>query len=175
MRLQIRIVKLLLLPLAILFLGTESFGSTNAGPDSRLSLTECRKLFVWADHCSWQTELDGVVYATVWDDESFPLGYAFKNILSLVKSEASLLVGVDEDGRIAKVWLSGVQLAPQFFAQFKGRGLEDSFELVRTPADLLFVPAKIKPVEKHVEVCEIIAKEVKGILQLWRRIQNKSK
>jgi hypothetical protein len=51
----------------------------------------------------------------------------------------------------------------KFLAQFRGKTLQDNFDLMRTPEDLLVVPAKIRAMQRNLALSASIAQGVKEI------------
>ncbi len=166
-----RIAKGALFLLTLLLFVTSS-SLIDARVASGLSMSQCRKLFTWGEACDRERNVDGTIYRVVRDVDRVAIGHAFKKTFRLDKNESKLLVGIHNDGRIAKVIFKGeVELAAQFFLQFEGKSIQDSFEVASKPTDLLFVPERIKSVEGHIETCQRIAKEVEKTLDLWQQLK----
>jgi len=53
----------------------------------------------------------------------------------------------------------------EFLRQFKEKAAKDSFDFVEKPEDLICLPAKIKPMAKHIGVSRSIAQAVKQVLE----------
>jgi len=51
-----------------------------------------------------------------------------------------------------------------FLLQFEGKGVQDSFEIVRNTENILIVPSKIKPISGNIEISQMIADSVKEAL-----------
>lgn len=93
------------------------------------------------------------------------LGLISFSTLEMEGNSVQLLVGVKPSGSIAKVIANATDAVDtEFLTQFEGKDLKASFEIVRTPEDLMFVPKKIKAMRGKLEMSEIIAKEVQATL-----------
>ena len=88
--------------------------------------------------------------------------------------EMHLLVGVDEHSKISRVKIKGVDAVNgELLAQFEGRTFDHSFDIARTPEDLLFVPAKLKAITGNIPLSEHIAKSVKAVMQSAHKLFQK--
>lgn len=144
---------------------TLAVSSVQAQKQQTISESQCRKIFLSADDYQNRRTPDGTPYCEVyWDRDDDPrqlLGYVFLKTLALPGKETGLLIGVDTYGRIVKVKTTEpAPIAEEFLAQFEGKNLTASFEVVKTAEDLLHVPSKIKAIKDNVEMSERIAKTV---------------
>ena len=133
---------------------------------TKLTTGMCAKLFPYSDDCSPSKHLGDSEYCNVFDDDGFLLGYAFAVPVTVHGKQLDLFVGVDENAVVSRVLFTPTQLADaEFLRQFKGKTAKDSFDLVEKPEDLIYLPAKIKPMVKHIGVSRSIAQAVKQVLE----------
>lgn len=130
-----------------------------------ISAAQCRNIFPSAADCQNRQTADGTPYCEVYreggDDPRMLLGYVVLKTLTLPEREMAVLIGVNTNGRIVKVETTEpTVVTEEFLAQFEGKNLTASFEVVKTAEDLLHVPAKIKAIRDNVEMSERIAKTV---------------
>jgi hypothetical protein len=150
---------------------TMSALTIQAQTSKELTDKECWEIFPRANIYQAQQAGDGSLYREVWhggheDETDELLGYVFLKALKNREKELELLIGIDDDGKIAKVKVRGKEaIDEQFLSQFKGRNLQSGFEIAGTPDDLLHVPAKLKAVKSDFQLSENIAKAVHGALQ----------
>jgi hypothetical protein len=150
--------------LAILAL-TLAVSSVQAQKQQTISESQCRKIFLSANDYLNRRMPDGTPYCEAyWDRDDDPrmlLGYVFLKTLALADKETGLLIGVNTYSRIVKVQTTEpAAVTEEFLAQFEGKNLTASFEVVKTAEDLLHVPSKIKAIRDNVELSERIAKTV---------------
>ncbi|MDZ7300650.1 MAG: hypothetical protein ONB44_00765 [candidate division KSB1 bacterium] len=137
---------------------------------SGLTQQDCKLMFPLANSCEAIKTLEpGILWTEVWEHgawgppEEF-LGYVFLKSLQHEGRTIDILVGITNTGVISKVCLKGVDgIEEEFLAQFRGKSLQDNFDLARTPEDLLFVPAKIRAMKRNPALSESIARGVKEI------------
>lgn len=147
------------------------FVATASWADAQLSDQERLQIFSKADYCRQTGAHDGGYICEAWragrDGESDKLlGYVLVKTLNYHRTEMRVLVGVSLSGEISKVMVNGTESIDQeFLAQFEGKNKRSSFEIARTPEDLLFVPAKIKAISGKAEICEEIAKTVSALVK----------
>jgi hypothetical protein len=139
--------------------------SVQAQKQQTISESQCRQIFMSADDYQNRRTSDGMPYCEVYsdrdDDPRMLLGYVFLKTLALADKETALLIGVDTYGKIVKVnTTEPTAIAEEFLAQFEGKNLTSSFEVVKTAEDLMHVPSKIKAIRDNVEMSERIAKTV---------------
>lgn len=138
---------------------------------SELTSADCRSIFPGANSSEKiRTLASGVLWTEAWEQgawgpaEEF-LGYVFLKTLQHEGKTISVLVGMTNTGVIAKVSVKGLDgVDEKFLAQFRGKTSQDSFDLMRTPEDLLVVPAKIKAMQGNLALSESIAEGVKAIV-----------
>ncbi|NUM68838.1 hypothetical protein HUU39_26825 [candidate division KSB1 bacterium] len=76
----------------------------------------------------------------------------------------AVLVGVTSTGRITSVRVKGSEnVEAEFLAQFRGKSVRGNFKLMRSPEDLLSVPAGIRAMAGNLALSESIAQSVKEI------------
>jgi len=74
-------------------------------------------------------------------------------------------------GVISKVSVRGMAgITDEFLAQYRGKTLRDNFDLVRTPEELLVVPAGIKAMQANLALSESIAQSVKEIIMSANKV-----
>ncbi len=139
--------------------------SVQAQKQQKISESQCRKIFLPSDDYQNRRMPDGSPFCEVyWDRDDDPrvlLGYVFLKTLARQDKEIEFLIGVNTDGKIVKVETTEpASVTEEFLAQFEGRSLKASFEVVKTAEDLLHVPSKIKTIRDDVEMSERIAKTV---------------
>ena len=145
---------------------TISAAQTPAG----LTRQDCKSLFPGANSSeAARTLASGVRYAEAWEHgawgppEEF-LGYIFIKSMQHEGKTIDVLVGMTSAGVISKVSVKGIAgVAEEFLAQFHGKTLQNSFDLARTPEDLLVVPAKIRAQQGNLALSESITQGVKEI------------
>jgi len=150
-----------------------------SGPaQTRQPLTEkdCWEIFPRANSYQAQQTSDGSPYREIWhggheDETDELLGYVFLKTLKNQEKELVLLVGIDDDGKIARVKVRGKEaIDEQFLSQFKGRSLNSDFEIARTAEELLHTPMKLKALKGDLQFSENIAKTIHGALQSAARL-----
>ncbi|MDZ7290330.1 MAG: hypothetical protein ONB44_08625 [candidate division KSB1 bacterium] len=137
---------------------------------SELTPADCRSIFSRANSSEAIRTLEsGVQWTEAWEHgawgspEEF-LGYIFLNSLQHEGRTIGVLVGMTNTGVITEVRLKGLDgVEEEFLAQFRGKTVQDNFDLARTPEDLLFLPAKIKAMQGNFALSESIARGVKEI------------
>lgn len=82
----------------------------------------------------------------------------------------SILVCIHR-GQIAEITLksqqSGASAIPgEFLRQFRGRGLDDTFEVAATSDEALTIPSKLRPIENNLQLSRIVARDVRKTL-IW--------
>lgn len=136
-----------------------------------LTNQDCARIFQNADACKTIQRRDSTWVAEAWDygyapgDEKF-LGHVLRQAMVFGGDSVSLLIGVDSVGKISKVLADGsAAVADEFLVQFQGRGRGDSLMLAQHPEDLLYVPARIKPMRGRLELSAVIIRQIKTALQ----------
>ncbi len=137
---------------------------------SELTSIDCRSLFPGANSSEKiRTLASGVLWTEAWEQgawgpaEEF-LGYVFLKSLLHEGRTIGVLVGMTNTGAISKVSVKGLDgVDEKFLAQFRGKTPQDNFDLMRTPEDLLVVPAKIRAMQGNFALSESIAQTVKEI------------
>jgi len=147
------------------------FVATASRANAQLNDQERSQIFSKADYCRQNGALDRGYICEAWragrDGESDKLlGYVLIKTFDYHNTEMRVLVGVSLNGEISKVIVNGTESIDQeFLAQFEGRSQRSSFEIAKSPEDLLFVPAKIKAISGKVGICEEIAKTVSALVK----------
>ncbi|MGH7600551.1 MAG: hypothetical protein ACREOI_29700 [bacterium] len=142
-----------------------------ANTPSELTSTDCRSIFPGANSSEKTRTLEsGVRWTEAWEQgawgpaEEF-LGYVFLKTLPNEGKTIGVLVGMTKTGVISKVSVRGLDGVDEaFLAQFRGKTPQDNFDLMRTPEDLLVVPAKIRAMQGNFALSESIAQTVKEIV-----------
>jgi hypothetical protein len=137
---------------------------------SDLTQADCRSIFSGANSSEKiRTLASGVLWTEAWEQgawgppEEF-LGYVFLKSLPHEGKTIGVLVGMTSTGFISKVSVKGLNgIDEAFLAQFRGKTTQGNFDLMRTPEDLLVVPAKIKAMQGNLALSESIAQSVKEI------------
>lgn len=153
----------------MLILGLSASLSVAKTP-SELTPTDCRSIFSGANSSEKIRTLEsGVLYTEAWEQgawgppEEF-LGYVFLKSRQHEGKTIGVLVGMTNTGVISKVGVKGFDGVDEaFLAQFRGKTLQGSFDLMRTPEDLLVVPAKVRAMQGNLALSESIAQGVKEI------------
>lgn len=158
--------------LLLILLMLPVFVYAQTGKPQPVSDKDCAAVFSRCEAGKYTRTLEGAVYCEAWNlgiapgDESL-LGYVLRKPLPLAGADAYLLVGVERDGTISKVSARNAeQLHEEFLAQFEGKSLSDSWEIARTPEDLLHVPAMLKAVRGRAELSAAVVNEVKTVLEM---------
>lgn len=146
-----------------------AYAQTNAPP---ISKQDCAAVFAHSDAGKYTRTLEGVIFCEAWNQGTAPgeerlLGYVFRKPLALAGQEAYLLVGIDTDGNIARVFAAKTDLVDEeFLAQLAGKGMRANWQIASTPEDLLYLPAMVKAMRGKPELSESIISAVKAILSL---------
>lgn len=163
---------------AVLMVGFSASMSIAQTP-SRLTQQDCRLFFPSAKSSEYtRTLASGILYTEAWEQGSWGppeefYGYVFLKSLQYKGKTINLLAGVTRKGEIIGVCVRGIDgVDENFLAQFKGKTLKDSFDLVQKPEDLLSVPIKIKPMQGNLALSENIAQGVKDIAQSADKVIN---
>jgi hypothetical protein len=151
----------------------------NAQAPTKLTREDCALIFPQTDFCQTLRDSEGAIYGEAWykglveDTDEF-LGYVFVKPFAHEGKEMQLLVGINEHGKISRVKIKGLDaINGEFLAQFEGRTFDHSFEIARTPEDLLFVPAKLKAIAGNIPLSEHIAEGVKAVMQSAHKLLQK--
>lgn len=138
---------------------------------SELTQQHCRSIFPSANSTEMIRTLEsGVQFTEAWEHNSWGppeefLGYVFHKSLQYEGKTLEVLVGMNNTGVISKVSVRGMAgITDEFLAQYRGKTLRDNFDLVRTPEELLVVPAGIKAMQANLALSESIAQSVKEII-----------
>lgn len=159
---------LVFIVLVAVVLSIEFFGC--AASQTQLTEKECASVFPWADDCAQFKDSNGRLYFEAWyrgygDDPDQFLGYIFLRTFPYKKNSIKILAGISSSGKISNIVpLETSVINREFLSQFIGKSLRDSFEIAKTPDDLLFVPSKIKPMRENIPLSEKIANVVKEII-----------
>lgn len=137
-----------------------------------LSRQECARIFQSADACKSIQRVDSAWVAEAWDSGHEPgeakfLGHVLRQAMVFEGDSMSLLIGLDAEGKIVKVLADGsIAVAEEFLVQFQGRSRSDSLMLAEHVEDLLYVPARIKPMRGRLELSAAIIQKIKAALQV---------
>jgi hypothetical protein len=152
----------------------------SAQAPTTLTREDCALIFPQTDFCQVLRDSEGAIYGEAWykglveDTDEF-FGYVFVKPLAHEGKEMRLLVGINEHGKITRVKIKGMEAGNgEFLAQFEGRTFGHSFEIARTPDDLLFLPAKLKAIGGNIPLSEQIAEGVKAVMQSAHKLLQKS-
>ena len=153
----------------VLIIGLSASLSAAKAP-SDLTQADCRAIFPGANSSEKIRTLEsGVLWTEAWEQgawgpaEEF-LGYVFLKPLQHEGKTIGVLVGMTNTGVISKVSVKGLDGVDEaFLAQFRGKTTQGSFDLMRTPEDLLVVPAKIRAMQGNLALSASIAQGVKEI------------
>ena len=154
----------------MLILGLSASTSAAKTPPE-LTQTDCKSIFPGANSSEATRTLEsGVRWTEAWEHgawgppEEF-LGYVFLKSMQHDGKTIDVLVGMTSTGVIRGVRVKGLDgIDEEFLAQFRGKTLQDNFDLARTPEDLLFVPAKIRAMQGNLALSASIAQGVKEIV-----------
>ena len=157
--------------ISIMLIIGSSVSLSIAKTPSDLTQADCRSIFSGANSSEKIRTLEsGVLWTEAWEQgawgpaEEF-LGYVFLKSLQHEGKTISVLVGMTKTGVLSKVRVKGLDgVDEKFLAQFRGKTTQDSFDLMRTPEDLLVVPAKIRAMQGNLALSESIAQGVKAIV-----------
>jgi hypothetical protein len=161
----------------LLSLLTATMASAQA--PTKLTIDECALIFPQTDFCQILRDSEGAVYGKAWynglvEDADEFFGYVFSKPITGEGKEMRLLVGINEHGKITRVKIKGMEVGNgEFLAQFEGRTFGHSFEIARTPDDLLFLPAKLKAIGGNIPLSEQIAEGVKAVMQSAHKLFKK--
>ncbi len=144
---------------------------------SELTPIDCRSIFSRTNSSEKIRTLEsGVLWTEAWEQgawgpaEEF-LGYVFLKTLQHEGKTIGVLVGMTSAGVISKVSVKGLNgVDEKFLAQFHGKASQDNFDLMRTPEDLLVVPAKIRAMPGNLALSESIAQGVKAIAKSANKV-----
>ncbi len=163
----------------VLLLSLLTVTMANAQAPTKLTIEDCALIFPQTDFCQILRDSDGAVYGEAWhkglveDTDEF-FGYVFIKPITHEGKEMQMLVGINERGKISRVKIKGMEaINGEFLAQFEGRTFAHSFEIARTPEELLFVPAKLKAVAGNIPLSEHIAEGVKAVMQSAHKLLQK--
>ncbi|MDZ7288931.1 MAG: hypothetical protein ONB44_03915 [candidate division KSB1 bacterium] len=143
-----------------------------------LTHEDCSLIFPRTDFCRILRDAEGAVYGEAWyrglvEDADEFLGYVFTKPLVHEGKAMNLLVGIDKNGRISRVKIKGLNAVnDEFLVQFEGKTFDHSFEMARTPEELLFVPAKLRAIAGNLLLSDHIATGVKAVMQSARKLFN---
>lgn len=146
--------------------------SSHAYAQIELSDVELHEIFPRADFSRPTKMISEIPAWEAWraarDEDSAELvGYVFLTKLADTGVHQSLLIGLTPAQTIAGLKIRGSSsLHEEFVAQFVGKSVAAAFEIAREPADLLFVPAKIKAEAGRIELAERIVKEIRDLAKL---------
>lgn len=161
----------------MLLLGVSASRAASPMP-SGLTQQDCRAIFPGANSTETIRVLEsGVQYTEAWEHGSWGppeefLGYVFLKSLQYEGKTLEVLVGMKNTGVISEVSVRGMAgITDEFLAQYRDRTLRDNLDLVRTPEELLVVPARIKAMQGNLALSESIAQGVKEILRAAHRVQ----
>ena len=163
MRIKTIVVALLAVPLA---------AQAQVAKPQTLSNQDCATVIADSDAGKYTRTVDDLVFCEAWNQGMAPgeerlVGYVFRRPLPLAGQEAYLLVGINEDGTIARVFAAKTDLVEEeFLAQLAGKGMQANWQIARTPEDLLHLPAMIKAMRGKPALSENIVSEMKEILIL---------
>jgi hypothetical protein len=137
---------------------------------SGLTQQDCKSIFPSANSSEATRTLEsGVLYTEVWEHgawepaEEFH-GYVFLKSVQHEGKTIDVLVGMTSTGVISSVSVKGAAgVDEEFLAQFRGKTVQNNFDLARTAEDLLFVPSKIKAMQGNLALSESVAQGVKAI------------
>jgi hypothetical protein len=153
----------------MLILGLTTSMSVAKTPTA-LTSADCKSIFPRANSSEAIRTLEsGVLWTEAWEHGSWGppeefLGYVFLKPQQHEGKTIGVLVGMTNTGIISKVSVKGLDGVDEaFLAQFCGKALQDNFDLMRTPEDLLVVPAKIRAMQGNLALSENIAQGVKAI------------
>jgi len=160
----------------MLILGLSASTSAAKTPPE-LTQTDCKSIFPGANSSeATRTLASGVQWTEAWEHgawgppEEF-LGYVFLKSMQHDGKTIDVLVGMTSTGVISKVRVKGLNGVDEgFLAQFRGKTLQDNFDLVRTPEDLLFIPVKIKAMQERLALSASIAQGVKEIAKAANKV-----
>lgn len=160
----------------MLILGLSASMSVAKTP-ARLTQADCRLIFPGSNSSEKITSTEsGVLWTEAWEhgawgpSEEF-LGYVFLKPLQHEGKTIGVLVGITNTGVIASVKVKGLDgVDEEFLAQFRGKSLQNDFDLARTPADLLFMPAKIRAMQENVALSESILLGLKEIARSANKV-----
>jgi hypothetical protein len=159
-------ILILLLPLTI----------ANAQANNGLTQKDCSLIFPRTDDCQSSKDEAGEKYCTAWyrgyaDDTDEFQGYVFLKSLPLEDKDLKLLVGVTEFGEIVSVKSRGNNsINQEFLSQFRGKTFDNSFEIARTLEDLLYIPSKIKAMDRNIQTSHKISNMVKDVLNSVKKL-----
>jgi len=138
---------------------------------AQLRVQDCARVFPNVDGWKAVRMTDSTWLAQAWDNGYAPgeeklLGYVLHRVMAFEGDTADLIVGVDPTGKIVKVVVDEPLAADEeFLLQFCGRSRQDSLILAQQPQDLLFVPARIKPMRGRVALSAAIIRHLNAALQ----------
>jgi len=146
--------------------------SSHAYAQTELSGVELYEIFPRADYSRPAKIISEMPAWEAWraarDEDSAELvGYVFLTKLAGTAAHQSLLIGLTPAQTIAGIKIrGGSSLHEEFVAQFVGKSVTTTFQIAREPADLLFLPAKIKAEAGRLELAESIVKEIEDLAKL---------
>ena len=155
---------------AVMLCAALSVTIAKAEARQRLTQKDCSQIFLRTDDCQSSTNIEGELYCKAWyrgfgDDPDEFLGYVFLKSFSFEGTKAALLIGITENSSVYRVKVKGVDsINQQFLSQFEGKRFGDSFEIARTPEDILYVPSKIKAIRGDMQTSQTISNVVKEAL-----------
>jgi hypothetical protein len=157
------------------------FAATMANAQAPVKLTreDCVMIFPQTDFFQIMRDSEGAVYGEAWykglvEDADEFFGYVFIKPIAHDGNEMQLLVGINEHGKIFRVKIKGMNVVNgEFLTQFEGRTFDYNYEIVRTPEDLLFVPAKLKAIAGNILLSEHIAEGVKAVMRSAQKLFKK--
>lgn len=154
---------------SLLILG---FSLSFAQAPAKLAQADYRSIFPRANSSeAIRTLASGVQWTEVWEHGSWGpaeefLGYIFVKSQQYEGGKIDVLVGLTKAGIISNVQIKGSDnVREEFLMQFLGKTLQDNFDLAQTTEDLLFLPAKIKPMQGHTALSANLAQGVKEIIE----------
>lgn len=164
------------IPSIILILGLSATMAVAQMP-SGVTQQDCRSIFPGANSSETIRALEsGIQYTEVWEHgawgppEEF-LGYIFLKSLQYEGKTIAVLVGMRNTGVISSVRVKGVDgVDEEFLAQYRGKTMQDNFDLAQTPEDLLLTPAKIKAMKGNPALSASIAQGVKAIVMSANKV-----
>lgn len=137
---------------------------------SRLTQQDCKSIFPGTNSSEATRTLElGVLYTEVWEHGAWEPAEEFHGCVFLksVQHEGKtidVLVGMTSTGVISDIRVKGLAgVDEEFLVQFRGKAVQNNFDLVRTAEDLLVVPTKIKAMQGNLALSESIAQGVKDI------------
>jgi hypothetical protein len=151
----------------------------NAQAPVNLTREDCAMIFPQTDFCQIMRNAEGAVYGEAWykglvEDADEFFGYVFVKPITHEGKEMQMLVGINEHRKISRVKIKGMEAVNgEFLAQFEGRTFDHSFEIARTPEDLLFLPAKLKAIAGNIPLSEHVAEGVKAVMQSAHKLLQK--